>query len=140
MDVTLYRSPPLHSEERTLPAELYNLAHTLLARSPHGAVFVPIRSMQFLAVIDREEMVFVDSQFQDQVVVAWGAFRPQTRDALDAPVPFTLRVHHADGLKCLDRLMTEFPKALRWLALKDRPAGPAKILKFQTRERGGGTP
>ncbi len=45
-----------------IPAELYNLYHSLLKRSTTGHVFVPIRSLQFMAVLDKDEIVFVDSQ------------------------------------------------------------------------------
>lgn len=133
MEITLYRDHPIQRESRLLPGATYNLAHSLLSRSPHGAVFVPIRSMQYLAILDREEFVFVDSQYKDQVEIAWQNFRPQAREGLDAPVPYEVMVYHADGLKNLGRLVGEFSKALQWLALKERPEGPAKVLKFASR-------
>ena len=35
----------------TLPADIYNLSRTLLGRSEFNCTFVPIRSMQYLAII-----------------------------------------------------------------------------------------
>ena len=37
----------------SIPAEMYNLYHALKARCTVGHVFVPIRSMQFMAVLVR---------------------------------------------------------------------------------------
>jgi hypothetical protein len=69
------------------PAAIYNLAHTLLAR--FGAcLFVPIRSMYSMAVLDAEEFIFVDGQNKAMAELAWQNFRPQARDSLDERVPF----------------------------------------------------
>ena len=46
----------------TTPAEIYNLYRSLFIRNKNGPVFVPVRSMQFLAILDRQEINFVDSQ------------------------------------------------------------------------------
>jgi hypothetical protein len=134
MEITLYRNHPIQREPSLLPAATYNLARSLLSRSPHGAVFVPIRAMQVLAILDQEEFVFVDSQHKDQVEIAWQHFRPQARAGLDDPVPYEVLVYHPDGVKNLGRLLGEFAKALQLLALKERPEGPAKVLKFETRK------
>ncbi len=130
MELTLYRDPPLARENRTLPAAIYNLAHTLLAHSPHGAVFVPIRSMQYLAVIDREEFVFVDSQHKHQVVLAWQHFRPQARGALDEPVPYEVCFHRPDGAALMARLQAELGLALRLLDAREKRDGPGRVLHF----------
>jgi len=131
MEITLYRDQPIQHEAGTLPAATYNLAHALLARSPHGSVFVPIRSMQYLAILDRDEFVFVDSQYRDYVEIAWHNFRPQARAGLDDPVPYEALAYHPDGVRNQARLLAEFTKALQLLALKERPEGPAKVLKFE---------
>jgi hypothetical protein len=133
MEITLYRDRPIQCEARLLPAATYNLARNLLGRSPHGTVFVPIRAMQYLAILDQDEFVFVDSQYKDQVEIAWQHFRPQTREGLDDPVPYDAMIYRPAGLKNLGRLLGEFPKALQLLALKERPEGPAKVLKFERR-------
>lgn len=136
MEITVYRDRPIGTEAKTLPAAIYNLAHSLIARSPSGVVFVPIRSMQMLAILDREEIVFLDSQYKSWVEVAWQRFRPQARASLDQPVPYEAVVYHPDGRKNLNRLLAELPKALQALSEKERPDGPAKLLKFEARRPG----
>lgn len=133
MEITVYRDQPISSEASTLAASTYNLAHGLIARSPSGVVFVPIRSMQMLAILDNEEFVFLDSQYRNWVEIAWRHFRPQAREALDEAVPFELAIYHPDGQKNLNRLMAEFPKAMQMLTDKDKIDGPAKVLKFEAR-------
>ena len=44
-----------------LLSKTYNLAHVLLNRSQSDFVFVPIRSMQYLAIIEKDVFWFVDS-------------------------------------------------------------------------------
>jgi hypothetical protein len=129
MEITVYRDPPLASEDRQLPAAAYNQAHTLLARSP-GAVFVPIRGMQFLAIVDAEEIVFVDHLHKGLAVLAWRRFRPQARAGLDEPVPYQAVYYREDGAELMRRLQGEFTRALVALADKARPERPARVLKF----------
>ncbi|MFN2104125.1 MAG: hypothetical protein ACK2UJ_04580, partial [Candidatus Promineifilaceae bacterium] len=112
MEITCFRDSELNREARSLPAPVYNLAKTLIARSPTGVVFVPIRSMQYLAILDKEEFVFVDSQHRSWIEVAWQHFHPQARDSLDDPVPYEAVFYDPDGLALMPRLMSEFPKAL----------------------------
>ncbi len=64
------REQALAQEESTLPADSYNLTRILLAASATRCVFVPIRSMQYLAVVDAEEIIFVDSQYKRWVEIA----------------------------------------------------------------------
>lgn len=137
MEISVYRDQALATEARTLAAATYNLAHSLLARSPSGVVFVPIRSMQMLAIIDSEEFVFLDSQYRNWVEIAWQHFRPQARSALDEPVPYEAVTYHPDGQRNLGRLLVEFPKALQALADKEKIDGPAKLLKFEARRPPG---
>ncbi|MDP2325150.1 MAG: hypothetical protein Q8N51_14130 [Gammaproteobacteria bacterium] len=131
MDITVFRNPPLSRETRDLPAALYNLARTLQARSPRGVVFVPIRGMQFLAILDAEEFVFVDSQHQQWAVLAWQGFRPQERESLDAPVPFEAAFYRTDAAEIQRQLQPEFFKAMQALAGRERVEGPARVLNFE---------
>lgn len=50
VEETFYRRAEVSRETRTLPADVYNRAHALLTRDAGGSLFVPIRSMQLLAV------------------------------------------------------------------------------------------
>ena len=59
MEITCYRDAEIKREIRYLPASIYNLAITLLARCPTQHLFVPTRSMQYMTIIDRKEILFI---------------------------------------------------------------------------------
>jgi len=130
MEISLIRDAPIQVEDSQIAAPVYNLGSILLARQGGGALFVPIRAMQYLAILDREEFVFVDSQYRDRVEIAWREFRPQARTGLDDPVPCLIEIYHPDGHANLARLRVEFPLALQALATKAKPKGEAVILRF----------
>jgi hypothetical protein len=48
-------------QQTRLPSQTYNLAHTLLKRSQSSHLFIPIRSLQYLAIIEMNAFWFVDS-------------------------------------------------------------------------------
>jgi hypothetical protein len=134
MELTLYRDRPVSSTPRTLPATVYNLARALVARSPQGCVFVPVRGLQYLAVIDREEFVFVDSCYPNIVAISWADFRPQARDALDEPVPYRCFLYGAgEAVEVQRRLSAEFAGALRAMADKEPQRGPGRVIAFGDR-------
>ncbi len=130
MELTLYREAPILRESRHLPAEVYNLAHLLLAHAAAPCVFVPVRSMQYLAVIDHEEIVFVDRELPGQVQLAWQNFQRQERTSLNERVGFDVAFYTQESLQVMARLLTEFPKALQAIAEKDRIGEPAAVLPF----------
>ena len=130
MDLTLYREEPILRECRHLPGSLYNLAHLLLVRADKPCVFVPIRSMQYLAIIDREEIVFVDREFPGDVQLAWQNFRRRERASLDESVAFDVAFYSRESLKVMPRLMSEFPKAMQAMANNGRIEEPAAVLPF----------
>lgn len=130
MEITCYRDAELHRETCHLPAATYNLAVTQLARSTNGNLFIPIRAMQYLAIVDAEEFVFVDGARKCWIDIAWRNFHPQTRTALSDPVPFDAVFYRADAAALMPRLQAEFPRALHELAKKSRIEGPARVLKF----------
>jgi len=136
MEITCYRETELHRDSRLLPAAVYNTALVLLERSREDAVFVPIRSMQFLAVIDREEIVFLDAEHKALVDIAWQNFRPQQRNALTDPVPYEAVFYNTDAKVTMARLLVEFPPALKILAAKEQPSTAASIIKLD-RSRSG---
>ncbi len=137
MELTLYREDPILRETRHLPADVYNLAHLLLARAMQAGgkpcVFVPIRSMQYLAVIDREEIVFVDRELPSQVQIAWQAFHRRERNALDERIEFEAAFYTRESLEIMPRLMSEFPRAMQGVAGKERIEAPAAVLPFPDR-------
>lgn len=133
MEITVYRDQALHREPRRLPADTYNLARMLQARGPNGVAFVPIRSMQVLAILDRDEFVFLDSQYKSWVMLAWQGFRPDLRETLEDPVDYEVACYEESGLEAMKRLPREFHLALQALADKDHVDGPARLLKFEAR-------
>ena len=128
---TFYRPAALSREPRRLPAALYNLSFLLRRRADGPCLFVPIRSMQYLAVVDAEEFVFVDGAGRRVIELAWRAFRPQDRAALDDPVPYELIRYLPGAADTLRRLQSEFPRALHDLASRrhavDAPAKPVTL-------------
>ena len=130
MEITCYRDREIGWELRQLPAATYNLAHTMLARSTTGNLFIPIRAMQYLAIMDAEELVFLDGERKCWIDIAWRKFHPQKRTALDEPVEYEA-VYYSEGAeKLMNRLQAEFPRALQELAKKATVEGPARVLKF----------
>ena len=132
MEITCYRDQELRREMRQLPAATYNLAHTLLARNPTGNLFIPIRAMQYLAIMDDEELIFLDGVRKCWIDIAWRKFHPQTRISLDEPVEYEAVYYSENAEDMMPRLHAELPRALQELAKKEKPEGPARVLKFET--------
>ena len=130
MEITCYRDQEISREPRTLPSSTYNLAHTLLARSPSGYLFVPIRSMQYLAIIDAEEIVFLDGERKCWVDIAWRHFHPQSRSSLEDPVPYDACFYQAGSAQLMNRLQAEFTRALQDFSARDNFDGNARVIKF----------
>jgi hypothetical protein len=140
---TFFLPEELGRQDWTLPAELYNLTRTLLSRSDFDSAFIPIRSMQYLAVITRDEIVFVDSQAYAcrngeggrMVIVAWKFDARRQRVSLDAPQPCVVVHYHRDSAAIQQRLISDFRAALELVDYRDRdrsiPAGGARILPLR---------
>lgn len=124
------RGRPLAQFETALPAASYNLTRILLADSDRDCVFVPIRPMQYMAVIDHEEIIFVDAQYKRWVEVAWRAFRPRDRASLEEPVAYQAVYYTPEGAELQLRLQAEFHKALALLDARRPSAGNAEVLAF----------
>jgi hypothetical protein len=126
---------PLARESTTLPAELLNGLRLLLATQGGACVFLPIRSMQYQAVVDREEVIFVDAYggyaHQDGIGgrlirIAW---RPAAgpRDALTGPAPCEILYYFAGLKETQGRLIGETWAALRLALGRQRGPAPAAI-------------
>lgn len=134
MEERFYREQEIARLPDFLPAVTYNLAHTLLARAGQ-CLFVPIRSMQYMAVLDAEEFIFVDSQNKAWVELAWQHFRPQARSALDERVPFE-QVHYLPhAAETMKRLPGEFHQALQLLAGRNKSDTSATIISLRDKAR-----
>ena len=133
MEITCYRNTELQREPHQLPAVAYNASLLLLKHSKDGVVFVPIRGIQHLAVIDFEEIIFLDSEHKSWVAIAWQNFRPQQRTALTDAVPYEAVYYNQDAKETMKRLQVEFPLAVKALAAKDTPSTGAHIIKLDRR-------
>lgn len=144
--IEIFFRPEETSRERvTLPAALYNRCRLLLARCPRPHVFVPIRSMQYQAVIDSDEIIFVDNQgyaVRDGrggrlIVLAWQVAPDNTRESLTEPVPIEIVYYGCETHDTHRRLMSEFPKALSLYEERQQRAASdyatATILPFNSR-------
>ena len=134
MEERFYREEEIARLPAFLPAATYNLAHTLLARAGN-CLFVPIRSLQYMAVLDAEEFIFVDSQNKAWVELAWQRFRPQARKSLDERVPFEVVHYLPQAAETMKRLPGEFHQALLLLAERQKPDTPATVITLPAGSR-----
>jgi hypothetical protein len=86
--------------------------------------------MQYLAILDAEEFVFLDGERKCWVDIAWRKFRPQARTSLDQPVEYEAVYYRQGQSDIMARLQTEFPRALQALASKSKNDGPASVIQF----------
>ncbi|MBK8638487.1 MAG: hypothetical protein IPN92_09450 [Chromatiaceae bacterium] len=127
------RGPALAQEESRLPAASYNLSRILLTASATRCVFVPIRSMQYLAVVDAEEIIFVDSQYKRWVEIAWRGFKPQARTSLDEAVAYQAVFYTPEARDTHRRLQRDFHAALSLLDSRRRLQIPGRVLNISPR-------
>ena len=140
-----FRPPEVARQSSALPAELYDAAQRLLGRSRGGCVFVPIRSMQYIGVVDRTETVFVDSQayaYQGEqggrlIVIAWQPRPAPGRTSLAEPVPCDVVFYEHNLAEVQRRLVGELGRALQDLEGRtldaELPVQGARILPFVRR-------
>ena len=139
---TFFLPKEVERKQWSVPAEIYNLYRALWQRNLTGHVFVPIRNMQFMAVLDKNEIVFVDSQSyavsKDEggrlILVTWKFAESIDRDALADPVPCEVVFYDKYDSTLQLRLVSEFRQAMELLDKRYRneqlPAKGAKILRL----------
>lgn len=130
MEISCYRDPELAREPRFLSAPIYNLAAILLADSSDDCLFVPIRSMQYLAIIDAEEIIFIDGERKCWVDIAWRHFHPQARSSLEDPVSYVACFYRPGSAQKMSRLQAEFSRSLREFSARNSINGNAHVIKF----------
>jgi hypothetical protein len=140
---TFFRPEEVAREQVNLPAPLFNRCILLLNRSVIRNVFVPVRTMQYQAVIDSDEIIFVDNQgyaVQDSkggrlIVLAWEVALHGPRDSLNEPVPIEVVYYGPERHETHRRLMGEFPKAIDTyesrLKENSNPGKTATVLPFR---------
>ncbi|MEE9302717.1 MAG: hypothetical protein V3U84_02925 [Thiotrichaceae bacterium] len=97
-------------EQRLLPASSYNVMRTLFHQCGQSCIFVPIRSMQYQAIVDETEIIFVYAHKRASVEFAWRHFKPQLRQSLDEPVPYEFVYYDQQALETMQRMQGEFHK------------------------------
>jgi hypothetical protein len=139
---TFFLPLEVERKEWTVPADIYNLYYSLMKCCTKGHVFVPIRNMQFMAVLDKNEIVFVDSQSYAVsgneggrlILVAWQFPASHDRSALTDPMPCEVVFYDKKSTDLQLRLVQEFRQALEQLDKRYRkdavPVKGAKILSL----------
>ena len=132
-----FLTEPIQRETTRIPAQLYNRCRLLLSRCAEPYIFVPIRSMQYLAVIDADEVIFIDSQSYAVrkeeggrfIMISWRFATAGSRTALHEPVSAEVLYHHPSALELRNRMLGEFDKALIELETRSRDQGCEPRLK-----------
>jgi hypothetical protein len=137
-----FRPEETARERVTLPASLFNRCRLLLARSTRPHVFVPVRPMQLQAVIDADEIIFVDNQsyaVRDNrggrlIVLAWEVVPGIPRESLAEPVPIEIIYYGLETHDTHRRLMSEFPQALSRYERKQHRVATETVVPFAGRQ------
>jgi hypothetical protein len=130
---TFFRGEPIETKQQQMPLDYYRQITGLLRNSGHSCVFVPIRTMQYMAVIDAEEVIFVSMYYRSQIQFAWRYFdlREMT-DLTRDTVRYQFEYYDPEALMVMARVPREFGEAM---ALFDerhaRSQPPAKVLKLR---------
>jgi hypothetical protein len=139
-----FRPEEVAGERLTIPAALYNQCRLMLSRCQYEHIFVPVRSMQIQAVIDEQEVIFVDNQAYavrdgkggKLIRLAWKFRRDQDREGLNEPAPIDLIYYDEKSRELHNRLIGEFKKALDEMEARAREKGCeatlVKVLPFPT--------
>ncbi len=117
---TFFLPTPCKHFSSMVRAETYNLAHTLLNRSDSEYVFVPIRSMQYLAVIEGHDIWFVDSlayavnenEGGRLITISWHTNPKMERNALIENTPIEIIFYQKHISEIQLRLSSEFHRAM----------------------------
>ena len=140
---TFFRPAEIARERVTLPAPLANRCQLLLQHAETRHVFIPVRSMQYQAVLDETEIIFVDNQryavSEGQggrlIMLAWDIALRSPRDSLTAPVPMEIIYFNSEGHDIHRRLMSEFPRAVEHFEARQKEAAEvgstAIVLPFR---------
>ena len=131
MELSFSRADEIGQEQRKVSAELYNKICLLFSREGSDNLFVPIRSMQYLAVVDKEEIVFVDGQGPRAIEISWQNFRSCDRDNLREPVSFTCIYYDEKGREIMGRLQSEFLKVLQIMQERQPKSDGASVITLE---------
>ena len=138
-----FRPETIATERLTIPAPLYNQCRLVLAHCDLDCVFVPVRTMQIQAVVDREEVIFVDNlayAVQDDeggklIRLVWVFRHEVERSDLNEPAPIQLEYYDEESRQLHTRLINEFRKSLDILEQRYKKQGcearSRKVVPFR---------
>lgn len=121
-----------HQQSR-LASRTYNLAHVLLNRNQSSHVFIPIRSLQYLAIIEKDAFWFVDSlayatrgdEGGRLIRVSWHPLIAATeRDGLIQHMDCEIIFYGGDMSQIQTRLNSEFYQAMLQIDQRHRDSLP----------------
>jgi hypothetical protein len=128
---TFRRSGEIRREKRMLAAATYNLAKILQCGSLDGVLFMPLRPMLFLAIMDHEEVIFIDgAASRSTIQLAWQNFQPGQRIRLAEPIPFEVAFYTPESLPIMQRLQSEFHRALVVSKEKQKRVSTGTVIPF----------
>lgn len=128
-----YRGDTLGTEIGSLSAETYNNMRQLISRHDAPQVFVPVRSLQYMAVVSDGEVVFVDIHIQRVTELSWSNFQANARGGLDCPVSYSCAWHNNKAHERMQKITLEFAESLKVLLTKLRNKDEqqtATLLRF----------
>lgn len=138
-------------QKARLISKTYNLAHILLNRSQSSHLFIPIRSMQYLAIIEKTAFWFVDSlayavrgdEGGRLIRVSWHPIiNASQRDGLTQHMDCRVVFYGQDMSEIQNRLNSEFYQAMLLIDQRHRDSLVANckvsILPLSTDENKGG--
>lgn len=134
---TFFRPEALACERLTIPAPLYNQCRLMLSRCRYEHIFVPVRSMQIQAVIDKDEVLFVDNlayavregEGGRLIRLAWRFRLELERESLSEPAPIDLIYYDDQARELHTRLVGDFKHALDLLLARSKEKGCAPRMK-----------
>jgi hypothetical protein len=131
MHLSFERGQEIRREVRQLPAGYYRKIRLLHGRAGGKPLFVPMRDMQYLAIIDAEEIVFVDGQGPRVIEISWRVFRVREREDLRDPVSYTCVYYSEKGVQAMSRLQGEFLKGLELLERRQPRAQGGTVTRIE---------
>jgi hypothetical protein len=111
-------------EQRSLPANTYNIMRTLFHQCTQPCLFVPIRSMQYQAIVDEKEVAFVYGHRRSHIEFSWRHFQPQLSKSLNDPVFYEFVYYDKQALETMRRIQGELHKFAHQLYERTHEAAP----------------
>lgn len=132
------RGNEIGHEFHTMPATSYNNLRRLIQQNGDRTLLVPVPKLQYLAVVDPAEIVFVDLHFRHVIEFAWQSFASQDRDSLFSPVDFRYCWYNRLAHEAMQLMPEAFATALEKQLVIEKnalPSNRAALLTFPAEQR-----